>query len=1185
MIVKNESAIIKDTLQKLTKKMSFDYYVISDTGSTDNTIEIIKDFFKDTPGEIHCDEWKNFGYNRTKALQHAYGKTDYLFVFDADDEIIGDLILPKELDKDEYFLTFGNETLRYRRPCLINNSMVWEYVGVLHEYITTKEQPTQDNLFGDYYIISGRTSSRNNNKNKYIEDSLILKDAYFEAIKSGDFISNRYAFYCANSYRDAGKKEEAIEWYILTIESNGWEDEKYYSCLQLYNLKGHIDGCYYLLQSYRYNPKRVEGIYLLIKHYCSVGLHEIAYSFYSLIKNYYENEYQVDTLSTKLFCNIQDYTFNLAYYMIIVCYNTKDYVTGIKMFEIIFQQKEVTAQLLINNTMFNFQFFQKYATRDTIKMMDNYITFLSNRGITFETELIRKYKPKKKIFIYTGFASSCWNYTYSLSNPIGGSERAVIELSKRLQDYDITIFGDITEETINGIRYINRQNIGDIDCDILIISRYVSFFTLYPTFKAEKIMIMAHDTVLLNNIVGSTLSIEDLLQNQKIDSVVCLTEWHKNNFTKLYPFLTDKIKIINNGITPSLFKNSQKISNSFIYSSCTERGLKRILYIWEVIRSYLPDATLNICSYNNFPRNDFEKEIEQMISTLEGVKHLGKLNQNDLYELMSRSEYWLYPVNFDETSCITAMEMLMSEVICLYYPRGGLVDTMSTYGLHVSEGNEIETILNLTTLQKNKLRTEGKRYAQTCSWDIRALEWEHLLEKNNNIVFFVPPVMRKTTTEYLSHFGEIVDDDYNKPGYENYEIIFVHMIFESKYTKFNYLNTEPLNHEVWLNRILYYNKMYPDMKIYDYSLSNIKILKSNGVTNTEYLKYPYDKKDILFLQSDKLEKPLYDFGIICAPGKPSTLSEDLPPARKKVVESLLSRGYSVNIISGWGNERDIELGKCKTILNIHGELNFVRSMVFEHIRCDRLLHAGYNVLSEESYELDEAFQSSYPNLHIVPYSWFLEDNLEHKLFIKEKYKSLCKTHSDINEHLPTLYRYALECDSVFESGVRGVVSSYAFASAFLEDGNNKRYILNDITECDVNELFFHAKKVMNIDCIWKNNLEIEISETFDLTFIDTLHVYGQLKRELDKYSKITNKYIIMHDTTIFEWEGQCKYLNWNENDVSKETGFPVDEIKRGLWPAIEEFLSENHEWVLHERFTNNNGLTVLKKQYATLVAF
>ena len=43
MIVKNESHIIETTLNNIINHITIDYWVISDTGSTDNTKEIIKD--------------------------------------------------------------------------------------------------------------------------------------------------------------------------------------------------------------------------------------------------------------------------------------------------------------------------------------------------------------------------------------------------------------------------------------------------------------------------------------------------------------------------------------------------------------------------------------------------------------------------------------------------------------------------------------------------------------------------------------------------------------------------------------------------------------------------------------------------------------------------------------------------------------------------------------------------------------------------------------------------------------------------------------------------------------------------------------------------------------------------------------------------------------------------------------
>ena len=99
MIVKDEEHVIEETLKCMTKYI--DYYVIVDTGSTDNTKSVIKNYFDSVniKGEIHDVPWKNFGYNRTKALELCRGKAEYCWVIDADDIIVGNLVLPEVMDK------------------------------------------------------------------------------------------------------------------------------------------------------------------------------------------------------------------------------------------------------------------------------------------------------------------------------------------------------------------------------------------------------------------------------------------------------------------------------------------------------------------------------------------------------------------------------------------------------------------------------------------------------------------------------------------------------------------------------------------------------------------------------------------------------------------------------------------------------------------------------------------------------------------------------------------------------------------------------------------------------------------------------------------------------------------------------------------------------------------------------
>jgi hypothetical protein len=211
--------------------------------------------------------------------------------------------------------------------------------------------------------------------------------------------------------------------------------------------------------------------------------------------------------------------------------------------------------------------------------------------------------------------------------------------------------------------------------------------------------------------------------------------------------------------------------------------------------------------------------------------------------------------------------------------------------------------------------------------------------------------------------------------------------------------------------------------------------------------------------------------------------------------------------------------------------------------------------------------------------------------LEAKYITLCNTSSDINEHLPTLKAYAQECSSVFETGVRGVISSYALLYGLVENKNitDKVIFLNDIDDCNIVEFKKLAEaNYVSVKYQWTNNLELKFlpNETFDLTFIDTWHVYGQLKRELEKFSKITNKYIIMHDTEIDGLEGETKrlygmyndlYVSNNLDGLVNRTKIPKHEILKGIIPAIDEFLSANTNWTMEKQYKNNNGLTILKR--------
>ncbi len=263
MIVKDESKVICRCLESLLPII--DYWVIVDTGSTDGTQKIIKDFMKSkkVKGELHERPWVNFGHNRNEALQLALGKSDYILFIDADEFLTYEenFKLP-HLDKDFYYIPIELDGLHYKRVQLIKSSPEWKWVGALHEVLVPPPGTVGETLEG-VVITSTRDGARSQDPQKYLKDAQILEKALQEEPNN-----TRYMFYLAQSYRDAGDNEKALQYYQRRIDMGGWEEEVFWSKLQLgiiHQRMGAPDdtviSCY--KDAYFYRPTRAEPLYYL----------------------------------------------------------------------------------------------------------------------------------------------------------------------------------------------------------------------------------------------------------------------------------------------------------------------------------------------------------------------------------------------------------------------------------------------------------------------------------------------------------------------------------------------------------------------------------------------------------------------------------------------------------------------------------------------------------------------------------------------------------------------------------------------------------------------------------------------------------------------------------------------------------------------------------------------------------
>ena len=321
MIVKNESKVILRLLESVLPIV--DSYCICDTGSTDNTIEIIESFFKqhNIEGRIVNEPFQDFGYNRTFALNSCIGapNADYLLLLDADMvlRINPDICkkkFRKSLIKDAYFIFQGSDTFFYKNVRILRNDPEYSYWGVTHEYVKTTPQSVSQEIDKSILFIND-IGDGGSKQDKFERDIRLLLKGLEE--NPGN---DRYTFYLANSYSNINENEKAIEYYKKRIEIGGWNQEiwfSYYSIGKCYkNMGDMVNAVHYWMEGYQYFPNRIENLYQIINYYRKDGKNVLAHSFYELA-DYERNK---DNSIDHLFLEKDIYEYKLDYEFTILAY-------------------------------------------------------------------------------------------------------------------------------------------------------------------------------------------------------------------------------------------------------------------------------------------------------------------------------------------------------------------------------------------------------------------------------------------------------------------------------------------------------------------------------------------------------------------------------------------------------------------------------------------------------------------------------------------------------------------------------------------------------------------------------------------------------------------------------------------------------------------------------------------------
>ena len=372
-----------------------------------------------------------------------------------------------------------------------------------------------------------------------------------------------------------------------------------------------------------------------------------------------------------------------------------------------------------------------------------------------------------KIMFYIGYAETKWNKQVWEKQGIGGSEYCVIKLSEQLakHGHEVYVVGDVEGAWINRVTYINVNNllnkgnergsnsIAFTEFNWVIGVNYINFTKVLDknSINFSKALFWAHNEYWHTWHEGKELEDKgkSILEDERLKAIICVSKWQVEHINlkraETLGYIPSNsntyIQVISNAIDPNDWENINvpKVPNSFIYSSATDRGLEDLIKMWPAIKHAIPDATLNVCT------PPYSEAWGYNPAHPKGVTWLGALPPKKLYEQISKSEYWLYPSQYPETYCITALEMMLGGVKICSTNTGNLDALLNGRGMIFDSGMLMDDIqdemINAIFRDKGtchddkkyhydwyKMTMDNKKWAMNQSWENRVHEWLMVLE-------------------------------------------------------------------------------------------------------------------------------------------------------------------------------------------------------------------------------------------------------------------------------------------------------------------------------------------------------------------------------------------------------------------------------------------------------------------------
>ncbi len=342
-----------------------------------------------------------------------------------------------------------------------------------------------------------------------------------------------------------------------------------------------------------------------------------------------------------------------------------------------------------------------------------------------------------RILFSFGYQHDFINKTYWQQHGLGGSEYAMMKLAEQFADHghDVTVTGKVADEVKAGVKYIAYSNLSrNQHFDVVVANNYIHYVPLFDEMKItyKQSYFWLHNFDFYGWLRGKALPNDghDILDDPRITAFVAVSDYQKQKLETLFPAMKGRLIVLNNATDPRDFDriNVRRVPGKFVYSSSPERGLERLLTAWPDIRAKLPHASLTVTT----PPYAM-KWYDKFKTALDGVNFIDSQPPNKLYTLIKSSEYWMYPSTYDETYCITALEMMMGGVKLITTDTGNLKYLTEGRASVVRADQSDQAIISdmLEALQDNidhpssttERQQSAERFARAENWFARYQQW------------------------------------------------------------------------------------------------------------------------------------------------------------------------------------------------------------------------------------------------------------------------------------------------------------------------------------------------------------------------------------------------------------------------------------------------------------------------------